>query len=194
LSLLLALGVLYSAAAFAQTATGTITGTISDPAGAVVANIPLELKNSETGTLYDAATSSTGNYTFPNLPVGTYELTVKAPGFKTYVRQNLGVAQTIRIDVALEVGTAQESVSVSAEASMLSTESAAINSNFTTDRMNSLPILGVGPATSSTHGMRNPLASSVLAPGVFWVPNTSMRVNTRPSSRSWSIASRTGND
>jgi hypothetical protein len=174
---------LCSAGAFAQTATGTITGTISDPAGAVVPNAPLDLKNSETGTAYQTATSSTGNYTFSQLPVGTYQLTVNVPGFKTHVRQNLGVqtAQTIRVDVSLEVGTSTESVTVSAQASMLSTESAALNSNVTTDRMNSLPILGVGPATSSTHGVRNPLASSVLTNGVFWVPNTSMRVNGAPT-------------
>jgi len=106
---------LCSAAAFAQTATGTITGTISDPAGAVVANVPLELKNAETGTAYQTASSSTGNYTFSQLPAGTYQLTVNVPGFKNHIRQNLGVqtAQTIRVDVALEVGTSVESVTVS---------------------------------------------------------------------------------
>ena len=105
-----------SAAAFAQTATGTITGTISDPAGAVVPNAPLELKNSATGTVYQTVSSSTGNYTLSQLPAATYELTVNVPGFKTHVRQNLGVqaAQTIRIDVVLEVGTSTESVTVSA--------------------------------------------------------------------------------
>jgi len=72
-------------------------------------------------------------------------------------------------------------VTVSAQASMLTTESGAVNSNVTTDRMNSLPILGVGGATASTHGVRNPLASSVLSAGVFWVPNTSMRVNGAPT-------------
>src|SRR6185312_2865935 len=174
---------LCSAAALAQTATGTITGTISDPAGAVVANVPLDLKNSETGTVYQTASSSTGNYTFSQLPAATYQLTLNVPGFKTHVRQNLSVqaAQTIRVDVALEVGTSVESVTVSAQASMLTTESGAVSSNVTTDRMNSLPILGVGPATSSTHGVRNPLASSVLTAGVFWVPNTSMRVNGAPT-------------
>jgi hypothetical protein len=172
-----------SAAASAQTATGTITGTISDPAGAVVANAPLDLKNSETGTIYQTASSSTGNYTFSQLPAATYQLTVNVPGFKTHVRQNLGVqaAQTIRIDVVLEVGTNTESVTVSAEASMLTTESGAVSANVTTDRMNSLPILGVGGATASTSGVRNPLASSVLSSGVFWVPNTSMRVNGAPT-------------
>src|SRR5689334_4361823 len=182
LRLLVAVG-LCSAAAFAQTATGTITGTISDPAGAVVSGAPIELKNSETGTVNQTISSSTGNYSFSQLPASTYELTVNVAGFKKHVRQNLGVqsAQTIRVDVSLEVGTSVESVTVSAEASMLSTESAAVNSNVTTDRMNSLPILGVGPATSSTHGVRNPLASSVLTAGVFWVPNTSMRVNGAPT-------------
>src|SRR5215831_12211148 len=174
--------ILYSAIGFAQTATGIITGTIADPAGAVVAAAPLQLKNIQTGTIYEAASSTTGNYTFAQLPAATYELTTAVPGFKTYVRSNLTVlaAQTIRVDLILEVGTAQESVTVSAEAPMLNTESAAVNSNVTTDRMNALPILGVGPATSSTHGVRNPLASSVLAAGVFWVPNTSMRVNGAP--------------
>ncbi len=174
---------LCSAATFAQTATGTITGTISDPAGAVVAGAPIELKNSETGTVNQTVSSSTGNYSFSQLPPSTFELTVNVPGFKKHVRQNLGVqsAQTIRIDVSLEVGTSVESVTVSAEASMLSTESASVNSNVTTDRMNALPILGVGPATASTHGVRNPLASSVLTAGVFWVPNTSMRVNGAPT-------------
>ena len=181
-SLLTAL-TLCSVAAIAQTATGTITGTISDPAGAVVANAPLELKNSETGTVSQTVSSSTGNFNFSQLAAATYQLTVNVPGFKTHVRQNLGVqsAQTIRVDIILEVGTSVESVTVSAQASMLTTESGAVNSNVTTDRMNSLPILGVGPATSSTHGVRNPLASSVLTAGVFWVPNTSMRVNGAPT-------------
>src|ERR1051325_6807967 len=82
---------LCSAAALAQTATGTITGTISDPAGAVVPNAPLDLKNTETGTAYQTATSSTGNYTFSQLPAATYQLTVRLAGFKNEVRQSLGV-------------------------------------------------------------------------------------------------------
>jgi hypothetical protein len=65
-SLLTALA-LCSVAALAQTATGTITGTISDPAGAVVANAPLELKNSETGTVSQTVSSSTGNFNFSQL-------------------------------------------------------------------------------------------------------------------------------
>ena len=180
---LLPLLFLCSAESFAQTATGTITGTISDPAGAVVANAPLELTNSQTGTLQMAQSSSTGNFTFSTLAVGTYQLTVTVPGFKVYVRQNLGVqtAQTIRVDVTLEVGTSAESITVTDQASLLRTESAAIASNVTVARLNSLPILGTGAGQASTSGVRNPLASALLSPGVFLNPNFAVRVNGAPT-------------
>ncbi|MBV8892523.1 MAG: carboxypeptidase regulatory-like domain-containing protein [Acidobacteria bacterium] len=66
--------------AFAQSDRGTITGAISDPAGAVVANAPIEARNVETGALYPVASSSTGNYTLAELPAGTYEISVTLPG------------------------------------------------------------------------------------------------------------------
>ena len=53
----------FACALFAQSDRGTITGTVADPAGAVLANAPIEAKNQETGVVYQAATSSTGNYT-----------------------------------------------------------------------------------------------------------------------------------
>ena len=95
-------------AALAQSDRGTITGTVSDPAGAIVANAAIQAKNVGTGGLYDVVSTATGNYTLAELPVGTYEVSVTVPGFKKFVRQSLTlqVAQTLRIDVALEVGTA----------------------------------------------------------------------------------------
>src|SRR5215469_13777932 len=82
----------------AQSDRGTITGAVSDPAGAVVANAPIQAKHLETGAVYGAATSATGNYTLSQLPTGTYELTISVQGFKKFVRQNLAlpVAQTLR--------------------------------------------------------------------------------------------------
>ena len=80
---------LLCAFAFAQTDRGTITGTISDPAGALVAAAPVEARNIETGALYQAASSATGNYTLSQLPAGNYEMSVVVPGFKRYVRQNM---------------------------------------------------------------------------------------------------------
>src|SRR5690348_4237075 len=103
--------------AFAQSDRGTITGTISDPAGAVVANAAVEVTNTATGVQYQAATTATGNYTVPQLPAGVYTLSIAVPGFKKFTRQGITVevAATIRIDIALEVGAATESVTVQAD-------------------------------------------------------------------------------
>ncbi len=88
---------LFASAAFGQGDRGTITGTILDQQGAVIANAPVEARNVGTGTAYQAATTDTGNYTFAELPFGTYEVTVGVPGFKKFIRQNLTVqvAQTL---------------------------------------------------------------------------------------------------
>jgi len=99
----LALLLVSVSAMFAQRDRGIITGTISDPAGAVVANAAVEARNIETGAVYPVAASETGNYTITQLPAGTYELTVTVAGFKKYIRPGLIIqaAQTIRVDAAL---------------------------------------------------------------------------------------------
>src|ERR1700678_2776855 len=125
---------------FAQSDRGTITGTIADPAGAVVANANIEVRNLETGAMYTAGSTTTGNYTVAQLPVGTYELGVNVPGFKRYLRQGLTVlaTQTLRIDVALEVGSNTESVTVTAEASLLKTESGEMSHNVSINALDNL--------------------------------------------------------
>src|ERR1700683_761590 len=117
--------VLFALTAFAQSDRGTITGTILDPAGAVVAGAAIEATNVDTGSVFPVASSSTGNYTIPELPAGTYVLNVTVSGFKKYIRPGLIVqaAQTIRVDVPLAVGNASEAVTVTEEAPMLKTES-----------------------------------------------------------------------
>src|ERR1700746_2869811 len=111
----------FTVLALAQSDRGTITGTVADPAGAVVAGAPVEIKNVENGAVYQAGTSATGNYTLAQLPAGKYELSVTVPGFKKFVRQNIqvNVAETYRVDVVLEVGSASESVTVTEEAPLL---------------------------------------------------------------------------
>ena len=169
--------------AFAQGDRGTITGAIADPAGAVVAGAPVEARNVDTGAVYQAATTSTGNYTLAELPAGSYELSVSVPGFKKYVRRGLTVevAQTLRIDVALEVGTASESVTVNEAAPLLKTESGELSHNVGTDRMDNLPILGIGASQAGSAGIRNPYAVTQLIPGTYWVANSVVRVNGSPS-------------
>jgi hypothetical protein len=101
---------------FAQSDRGTITGTIGDPAGAVVANAPIQARNVGTGALYQATSTTTGNYTLAELPSGEYELAVSVAGFKKSIRQGLTVqaAQTMRIDMTLQLGDASESVTITA--------------------------------------------------------------------------------
>jgi len=110
--------------AFGQGGGGTITGTVTDAGGAVVPAATVEARNTATGVVFAVESSSTGNYTISQLPVGTYVVTVKVQGFKTYTHTNLAIAatQVIKEDIALQVGSAAETVTVTAEATLLKTE------------------------------------------------------------------------
>ena len=169
--------------AIAQSDRGTITGTVSDPAGAVVASAAIQAKNVQTGAIYETASTTTGNYTIPQLPAGTYALSVSVQGFKKYVREGLGVqvAQIARIDVSLEVGSNSESVTVTEAAPLLSTESGELSHNVSAQTLDELPVLGVGANFAGTQGVRNPNAVLVMIPGTYWVPNNGVRVNGAPT-------------
>src|SRR6476620_4421873 len=164
--ILLAVGLIVSAAiGYGQTALATITGTISDPTGAVVANAPVSVKNLDNGQVYAAASSDTGNFNVSQLPIGDYDLTVKVAGFKTYshTKFHLAAAQTMREDVTLEVGQNTESVTVSAESSLLRTESSELVHNVTLSQLDNLPVLQVG---QTNDGVRDIFSSSRLLPGI----------------------------
>lgn len=142
--LLLLTGLLLPASAgLAQTILATVTGTITDATGAVIAGAPVTLRHLESGQVYSGATSNTGNYTVTQLPIGEYEMSVAVAGFKTYNRTGfrLVAGQTMREDIALEVGQTTESVTVTAESSMLKTESSELVHNVTLSQLNNLPIL-----------------------------------------------------
>src|SRR5262252_6016077 len=173
---------LFSAAGFAQSDRGTITGTISDPAGAVVASAPVEARNVETGAVYLAATTATGNYTLSQLPAGTYEMSVTIPGFKRFVRQNIvvSVAGTLRIDVTLEVGATSESVTVTEAAPLLKTESGELSHNMTTDRVDNLPVINLGFG-ANLGNVRNPLQAITLIPGSAFANDNTVRLNGMPA-------------
>jgi hypothetical protein len=172
--------------AFAQSNQGTITGTISDPSGAVIATAQIEVKNSDTGAVYRGGTSATGNYVIP-VPAGKYELDVTATGFKKYIAQNIQVvvATDTRKDVNLEVGQATDVVTVTESAPLLKTESGEMSHLITVDQANQLPVLtisGGGYTGASTMGnIRNPLQSSLLLPGVTFGNDQSLVVNGLPS-------------
>jgi hypothetical protein len=152
---------LVSWTAFAQGDRGTITGTIADPAGAMIPGATIEAKNIATGASYQVASTATGNYAFLQLPTGSYQLSTTVPGFKQYVRTGITVlvAQTLRVDIILEVGNINETITVNADAPLLRTESGELSHTVAGDRLNDLPIL------SLSSGMRDPYDVAKLIPG-----------------------------
>ncbi|PYS32494.1 MAG: hypothetical protein DMG14_34410 [Acidobacteria bacterium] len=176
----------FTLAAFAQTDRGTLTGTVSDTTGAVIPGVSIEAKNVQTGAVYQAGSSETGNYTLAQLPAGTYELSATLPGFRRYVRAGVivSVATVLRIDVTLEVGATGESVTVEAASPLLKTESGEVSHNISYDNVNNLPILtlsqSVGQA-STLGNVRNPLQILNLLPGASFANDNQLRVNGMPS-------------
>ncbi len=158
---------LLAAMTMAQNDRGTLTGTVKDSSDAGIPGAKLELRNTETGALSQAQTTATGNYTFASLPVGIYDLTVEADGFKKSTQKQLAIQldQTLRLDPKLEIGSTSESVTVSADAEMLKTENAEQSMNVSGQKLNDLPI-NFGGSGSAGGGIRNWLTFTYLAPGV----------------------------
>ena len=98
--------VLFTCLLNAQLNRGGLTGTIYDSTGAGVPSANVTAQNSETGSLSQTVSGSSGEYAFPNLSPGTYSITVEAAGFKrtTQAKVGVSVAATQRIDITLDVG------------------------------------------------------------------------------------------
>jgi hypothetical protein len=177
-----------AAMSFAQSDRGVITGTVTDPAGAVVPNATVTATNLETATVYKVATTTTGDYTIPSVAVGSYQVSVEAPGFEKFVQNGItvNVAQTDRIDVVLKIGSTADTVTITADAALLKTENAEQNTTISSENLLDLPINFTAVAGG---GIRNPLSFVQLAPGGWYQPSqpTSsstnvVRVNGQPNS------------
>jgi hypothetical protein len=136
--LLLALSALPLAAQFDR---GSITGVVTDPSGAVIPNAEVTATNTDTGVLTRAVSNQIGLYTLSNIPIGRYQIKIAARGFKLHERSGLSltVAQTLRLDVALETGAVQETVTVTAEASLLKTDTAQVATTIQSAVVTDLP-------------------------------------------------------
>jgi hypothetical protein len=112
------------AAANAQATRGTILGTITDQTGAAMPGVTVVATETRTNVSYDTVTNETGNFTFPNIPDGIYNIKAELQGFKTVVREaiRLAVNTSIRVDLALAVGELAETVTVSGETPLLQTD------------------------------------------------------------------------
>ncbi len=107
------------------------------------------------------------------------------PGFKSYVRSGITVfvAQTLRIDVALQVGAASESVTVQADAALLKTESGEVSDIVQTAKLDELPILGIGSVNAGSSQIRNPYAVTNIVQGAVFVANNTVKINGAPANQ-----------
>jgi len=113
----------------AQLNRGTITGIVTDPSGAAVDETKMKVVQLETNIRSSTTATESGNYTLPALPIGQYRLDIEAAGFKRAVRDNvsLGAGTTLRLDIALEIGSVTETVEVAATTVPIESESATPN-------------------------------------------------------------------
>jgi hypothetical protein len=142
--------------------TGTISGTVQDQSGAVVAGANVKAQNPATNFSRETTSATNGFYRFDQLPVGTYTISVEAAGFKKSVTQSvaLSVNDALTLDVKLEVGQVSEIVTVSEAPSAVNTETSVLGKTVDNRTLNDLPIL------SGAAG-RNPLALAPLQAGVM---------------------------
>ena len=141
---------------FASGPTGTITGTITDPSGAVVPKARVVVRNEGTNTTRDAETNEDGDYTVALLPPGRYRVAVESAGFRRSVFHgvSLDVDQTVRLDFALQVGAITEEVTVSDTPPIVQTDTSTLGQVVNNRMVQELPL-----------NERNFLSFALLAPG-----------------------------
>lgn len=130
--------------AYAQVYSGSISGFIRDPSGAVVPRATVVAKDVGKGFTYRTTSNETGLYTIRSLPPSTYTLTVTAAGFDTASHPNvtLAVSQSVTIDVQMTIGSARQTVTVSESVPLLSTQDATTGQVVNRRLISDLPMVG----------------------------------------------------
>lgn len=161
---------LMSLPVLAQEVSAGITGRVTDPSGSSVVGATVIAKDVERGTEWPTKTNEDGIYAFPRIPAGDYQLRVEAPGFKTFVQSSLhlDVNQRARLDVPMQIGVVTESVSVTGEAALLQTDTTQVGTQINPETINHTALIS-----------RNPIALTLLAPGVVTPNPTTMNNGIR---------------
>ncbi|HYL76270.1 MAG TPA: carboxypeptidase-like regulatory domain-containing protein [Bryobacteraceae bacterium] len=168
---------LFAVVAWGQTSdVGSVTVNVTDASGATVPDAQLQLRNLETNDMRRAATQANGNYAFPNLPFGVYELTVSKAGFDSQVFQSVQVqvSRITTINVALKVGGTTQTVTVADAATpLVETDSSTLSDSIDTKQVVNLPVSGrnimslafLVPGWSSTQGVGSTFGTWDNLPG-----------------------------
>ena len=154
----------------AQTITGSITGTVTDPSGAVIPSVKVTAINTGTNLNYTVSTNEAGLYNILFLPIGQYQLTAEIKGFK---KSSIGpftleVNQVARVDVKMEVGETVQTVEIKDVAPILQTESTATGDSLNANKLSSLPLNG-----------RNFATLTLLIPGAISTSPNAMNTSSR---------------
>ncbi len=181
----------------AQNISGTITGTVKDSSGAVVSGASVTITNTnQNAVVFTANTNAAGQYTAPFLPVGNYSVAVEAAGFKKAERTaiKLDVGQNLTVDMSLEPGSAQETVSVNASALQVDLQSSQAQTVISGRQIQELSLntRNYEQLVSLMPGVSTGLASDQLYVGASNPVGTSNQINfsingSRPTQNSWNI-------
>ena len=136
------IGLAFASSLYAQVDTGTITGRIVDATGAAVSNVQVKLVQTETNFQFAAVTNSEGIYRIQSLQPGTYQATFEGSGFKRVVQGNitLHTGDVLPVNVTLEVGSVNESIQVTAQSTLLETETSSTGTVSEGDTLYKLPL------------------------------------------------------
>jgi hypothetical protein len=128
--------------AHAQAVSATLVGTVTDSTGASVPGAKITIQELSTGISRDTVSNESGNYTFPDLTPGTYSVVVAANGFKKETRPSIDVVvnTTTRVDLALQPGSATETVTVTAAPAILQTDRADVSTNLESHTLQTMPV------------------------------------------------------
>ena len=142
--LLSLVSLIFTTASFAQTTSTSILGTVTDASGASISGAKVTATNVKTSVASTTVTTETGDYAFPILDIGEYQVVVEQPGFKGETRKGivLQVNEKFRVDFRLQVGSQAEPITVTAEAANLRTDEASIGGTVEQRRLVELPMNG----------------------------------------------------
>ena len=128
----------------AQYTTARLSGIVSDPSGGVVAGATVTVQDTGTGYTQTTVSAATGEYLFPSLPVGTYQITLSMAGYTRYVQKGivLSVGQAASQNVVLQVGKVEQQVIVTADSSLVTTDSATVGQLIDQKEISQLPLNG----------------------------------------------------
>jgi Carboxypeptidase regulatory-like domain len=143
LAAVFALGLCFPHKLASQAVYGSIVGTVLDSSGAAIANAKVTIRNLERDVANETTTNESGNYSQRYLIVGRYQVRVEAPGFQTFVQDNVGVSvdAEARVDIKLQVGEVSQTLEVTAEASLLKTERSDVSTTYNQKAVEELPML-----------------------------------------------------